>query len=168
MMYLCYISQKMEEIMEVQTGLPEMSRSRVAEGLASLLADTYALYLKTQNFHWNVSGHEFFSLHILFEKQYTELSVDIDEVAERIRALGFYVDASFTAFKDLTAVCEEHKVRVAKEMVQELVRAHEIVIRSARNLAEIAEGEKDAATVDLLGRKLNIHEKQAWMLRSQL
>lgn len=168
MRYLCYISQKMEDNMEVQTGLPEKSRIRISEGLASLLADTYAVYLKTQNFHWNVSGHEFFSLHILFEKQYTELAADIDEVAERIRALGFYVDASFTAFKGLTAVSEEHKVLTAKEMVQELVKAHEIVIRSTRNLSEIAEDEKDAATVDLLGRKLNIHEKQAWMLRSQL
>lgn len=154
--------------MEIQTGLPDKSRVRVAEGLASLLADSYALYLKTQNFHWNVTGHEFYSLHILFEKQYEELVADIDEVAERIRALGLYVDASFSAFKERTAVCEEHKVRTAKEMIAELVKAHEICIRSARNLSQIAEDENDAATVDLLGRKLNIHEKQAWMLRSQL
>lgn len=154
--------------MEIQTGLTDQSRVRVAEGLATLLADTYALYLKTQNFHWNVTGPEFFSLHVLFEKQYTELAENIDEVAERIRALGLYVDGSFSAFKDRTAISEEHKVRMAKEMILELVKAHEIVIRAARNLSQIAESENDAATVDLLGRKLNIHEKQAWMLRSQV
>jgi len=154
--------------MEIQTGLSEKSRSRVAEDLATLLADTYGVYLKTQNFHWNVTGREFYSLHILFEKQYTQLAENIDEVAERIRALGHYVDASFTAFKDLSAVGDEAKLRASKDMVEELVRSHEIVIRNARNLAQVAEEEKDGATMDLLGRILNIHEKQAWMLRSQI
>ena len=154
--------------MEIQIGLTDESRSRVAEDLATLLADTYALYLKTQNFHWNVMGAEFYSLHILFEKQYTELAENIDEVAERIRALGLFVEGSFSAFKERTAIADESKMRGAKEMVAELVRGHEIVIRSARNLSLVAEDEKDAATVDLLGRKLNMHEKMAWMLRSQL
>ena len=154
--------------MEIQTGLSDSSRSRVSEGLASLLADTYATYLKTQNFHWNVTGPEFFSLHILFEKQYSELAGHIDELAERIRALGLFIDASFSGFKDLTAVKEEGRVLGSKEMIQELVKSHEIVIRSARNISQIAEKENDAATVDLLGRGLNIHEKQAWMLRSQV
>lgn len=154
--------------MEIQIGLTDGSRSRVAEDLATLLADTYALYLKTQNFHWNVMGAEFYSLHILFEKQYTELAENIDEVAERIRALGLFVEGSFSAFKERTAIADESKMRGAKEMVAELVRGHEIVIRSARNLSLVAEDEKDAATVDLLGRKLNMHEKMAWMLRSQL
>lgn len=153
--------------MEVHTGLTDVARSRVSEDLMTLLADTYALYLKTQNFHWNVTGHEFFSLHVLFQKQYEELAENIDEVAERIRALGLYVEASFSSFKEHTAISEETKTKTAKEMIQELVFCHEIVIRSSRNLSEIAEGEKDAATVDLLGRKLNMHEKQAWMLRSQ-
>ena len=154
--------------MEIQTGLPENSRLRVAEDLATLLADTYGVYLKTQNFHWNVTGHEFYSLHILFEKQYRELAENIDEVAERIRALGHYIDASFAAFKNLTAVGDEAKLRASKDMVQELVRSHEIVIRNARNLVQVAEEEKDGATVDLLGRILNMHEKHAWMLRSQV
>ena len=154
--------------METQTGLADGSRTRISEGLASLLADTYATYLKTQSFHWNVTGSEFFSLHLLFEKQYVELAEHIDELAERIRALGLFIDASFSAFIEKTAVKEETKVLVAKEMVQELVRAHEIIIRSARNLSQIAEKENDAATVDLLGRALNMHEKQAWMLRSQI
>ncbi|NDD59459.1 MAG: DNA starvation/stationary phase protection protein [Chlamydiae bacterium] len=154
--------------MEIQVGLTEQNRTRVAEDLASLLADTYAVYLKTQNFHWNVTGPEFYSLHVLFEKQYTELAENIDEVAERIRALGHFIEGSFSAFKERSAIADETKMKVAKEMVAELVRNHEIVIRSARNLSQIAEDENDPATVDLLGRKLNMHEKMAWMLRSQL
>ncbi|MBM3207125.1 MAG: DNA starvation/stationary phase protection protein [Chlamydiae bacterium] len=154
--------------MEIQIGLSDQSRSRIAEGLQTLLADTYATYLKTQNFHWNVMGPEFFSLHLLFEKQYEELAENIDELAERIRALGLYVEASFSVFKEKTAVKEESKVLSGREMVQELVKAHEIVIRSARNLAQIVESENDAATQDFLGKTMNMHEKQSWMLRSQV
>ncbi len=154
--------------MEVHTGLTDQAKVRVAEGLQLLLADTYAIYLMTQNFHWNVCGVEFFSLHSLFEKQYTDLAENIDELAERIRALGLYVDASFTSFKELAAVKEVKKVLIAKDMCHELVLAHEVAIRNARNLSQIAESENDAATVDLLGRSLNLHEKQAWMLRSQI
>jgi starvation-inducible DNA-binding protein len=154
--------------MEIQIGLSDQSRSRIAEGLESLLADTYATYLKTQNFHWNVMGEGFFSLHVLFEKNYKELAENIDDIAERIRALGLYVDASFSAFKEKTAIKEETKILSSREMLQELVKAHEIVVRSARNLSQIAESENDPATVDLLGKTMNMHEKQTWMLRSQV
>lgn len=151
----------------METGMQEKSRQRVSEGLAKLLADTYAVYLKTQNFHWNVVGCEFYSLHILFEKQYRELAEALDEVAERIRSLGYFVDASFTAFKSLTAVADEDRVRSVKEMLHELIKGHEIVIRHMRNLSDVAEQENDGGTVDLLGRRLAVHEKMAWMLRSQ-
>lgn len=154
--------------MEVQTGLSEKGRQRISDGLSVLLADSYALYLKTQNFHWNITGSEFYSLHLLFEKHYEEMAEALDEIAERIRALGFYIDASFTGFKNLTAISEEHRVRTAKEMIQELLKCHEIVVRQVRNLAEIAEQENDTATGDLLGRRLNFHEKASWMLRSQI
>jgi starvation-inducible DNA-binding protein len=146
----------------------DKNRLSVVEGLARLLADTYALYIRTQNFHWNVVGPEFYSLHLLFEHQYKELAEAIDEIAERVRALGLYVDASFVGFKRLTAIEDEEKVLTSKEMLHHLFRAHEVVIRHARDLCYSADRARDAATVDLMGRRLNAHEKMAWMLKSQL
>ena len=152
----------------MNTGMSEQNRQAVGDSLARLLADTYAVYLKTQNFHWNVTGPEFFSLHLLFEKQYLELAEQIDEMAERIRALGFFVDASFGGFKLLTSIKEEDKLLTAKDMLHHLVASHETVVRHARTLSALAEKENDPATVDLLGRRIGGHEKMAWMLRSQL
>jgi starvation-inducible DNA-binding protein len=154
--------------MEINVGLGQGARQAMAEGLLRLLADTYAVYLKTQNFHWNLTGQNFFALHLLFEKQYQELADATDEIAERVRALGFFVDASFSAFKKMSSITEETRVLTAKEMLEHLVKAHESVIRLARHLSEEAEKEKDCGTIDMLGRRLNIHEKMAWMLRSSL
>jgi starvation-inducible DNA-binding protein len=154
--------------MKMQTGMNDKNRKSVSEGLTGLLADTYAVYLKTQNFHWNIAGTEFYSLHVLLEKQYTEMAEAIDEIAERIRALGFHAPGSFSSFKKLTSIPEEEKVPSAKTMIQKLIQGHEILVQHARKLAQVAEKEQDPATVDLMGRRLNAHEKFLWMLRSQL
>ncbi len=154
--------------MELNTGITEAGRQKISEGLHQLLADTYALYLKTQNFHWNVVGSDFFALHLLFEKQYEEMAGAVDEIAERMRALGFFVNASFSAFKNMSSIHDENRVLNAKEMLEQLTKGHEAVSRHGRHLAEIAEKEKDQATVDLCARRLGSHEKMAWMLRSHL
>jgi len=153
--------------MKIHIGISDQNRETISQGLERFLADTYALYLKTQNFHWNVTGHEFYSLHLLFEKQYQEMAEAVDEVAERIRALGFYVAASFSSFKKISPIKDEEKVLNAKEMIQALVEGHETLIQWGRKLAEIADNEGDFATVDMLGRRLGAHEKMAWFLRSQ-
>ncbi len=152
----------------MNTGMTDHNRQATSNALAHFLADTYTIYLKTQNFHWNITGVEFYSLHLLFEKQYTELAEAIDEIAERIRALGFYVEGSFEAFKKMSSIKEEEKVLNGREMIQQLLQGHELLIRQARLLSALAEKENDPATVDLMGRRLNVHEKFAWMLRSQL
>lgn len=154
--------------MEFNIGLSQQNRQAICDGLFRVLADTYALYLKTQNFHWNVRGPEFYSLHLLFEKQYEELAEAVDEIAERIRALDFYVDASFSAFREATSVKDEKKVLHVKEMLMSLVEGHESMIRNARKVAEICDNEKDFASVDMLGRHMGAHEKMAWFLRSQI
>ncbi len=152
----------------MNNGLAEPSRQAISDGLYRVLADTYALYLKTQNFHWNVTGLEFYSLHILFEKQYEELAEAVDEIAERIRALGFFVDACFSSFKEATSVQDEKKVLNPKDMLMSLIEGHEAMIRNARRVAEIGDKDKDFATVDMLGKRMGAHEKMAWFLRSQL
>lgn len=152
----------------MHTGMNDQSRAKVCQSLAKLLADTYALYLKTQTCHWNISGPEFFELHLLFEKQYSEMAEAIDEIAERIRALGLYVEGGLSAFKQLTSVVEETKVLTDQEMLQQLVEAQEVVVRQARKTCQVAEEEKDGATVDLASRRLGVHEKSGWMLRSSL
>jgi starvation-inducible DNA-binding protein len=152
----------------MQTGMTDQNRQEVAQLLTRLLADTYATYLKTQNFHWNLVGREFYSLHLLLDTQYHEMAEAVDEIAERIRSLGFYVDASFTVFKELTTIKEEQKVIGQDEMIEHLIAAHEAVIRHARNFSPLAEKERDFASVDLLARRLNAHEKMLWMLRSLL
>ncbi|NGX39019.1 MAG: DNA protection during starvation protein [Chlamydiae bacterium] len=154
--------------MEINTGMSSEQRATVGGGLAKLLADTYVLYLKTQNFHWNITGPEFFSLHKLTEMQYEEMAVGIDEIAERIRALGFYVEGSMEAFLNLSSVTEDHKVYPKHDLIHHLVEAHEVVIKDGRILSSLAEKENDPATVDLMGRRLGFHEKAAWMLRESL
>lgn len=154
--------------MELDTGMRQEERTVVAGALAKLLADCYLLYLKTQNSHWNLMGSEFYALHLLFEKQYKELADAIDEIAERIRALGFFVEATTSAFRNLSSIPEEGKLLSRKEMLEHLIHGHEVVIKEARRLSQIADKERDAATVDMMGKRLNAHEKAAWMLRSQL
>lgn len=154
--------------MELNTGMNENQRASVSGSLNKILADTYLLYVKTQNYHWNVTGIEFFSVHKMFDEQYHEMAEAIDEIAERIRALGFFVEATLDAFKKISSIKEDGLVHSKLEMLKNLVEGHEVVIRDARNLASLAEKHNDQATVDLMARRLGVHEKAAWMLRSQI
>lgn len=154
--------------MELEIGLKQEERASIVGVLSKFLADNYILYLKTQNFHWNVTGKEFFSLHKLFEGQYEDLAEAIDEIAEKIRAQGFYVEATVEAFRKLSSIKEESRVLPAHEMIDHLVKGHELLIREARKLSTLAEKFNDQGTVDLMGRRLNAHEKAAWMLRSHI
>lgn len=154
--------------MSCYQSLSKEKRQTIVDGLSVVLANTYTLYLTTQNFHWNVSGVEFYSLHLLFEKQYEELAVAIDEIAERIRALDFYVDGTFSGFKKIATFGQESKVLSSKEMLLHLIDGHEQLISHMRKITEGCDQVKDFATVDLLGKRLVVHEKMAWFLRSQL
>lgn len=154
--------------MEPDIGMKEQDRSAIGGALAKWLADLYTLYVKTQNFHWNLIGSEFYSLHLLFEKHYEELAEEIDEVAERIRALGYFVEASLDSFKKITSIPEDDRVHVKTEMVNQLIQGHELIIREGRKLSVLADKHDDAGTVDMVGRRVGGHEKMAWMLRSQL
>lgn len=152
----------------IDLGIPEKERGRIADGLARLLADTYALYLKTHNFHWNVEGPMFSTLHQMFMVQYTELWKALDLIAERIRALGYYAPGSYRDFAKLASVADADGVPAALDMVRELVAGHEAVARTARAVFPAAEKGNDEATLDLLTQRLQVHEKTAWMLRSLL
>ncbi len=154
--------------MKIRLGITDSGRKKLAGDLQHLLADTYAVYLKTQNFHWNLKGPNFFSIHLLFEKQYEEMAGAVDEIAERIQTLGFHVDGSFAGFLKNCCVKDNRKALPIKKMLQTLIDDHESLIRCAREIAGMAEEEKDHATVDLMARRLGVHEKFAWMLRSQL
>lgn len=152
--------------MKINIGIPDNQREATAAGLARLLADTYTLYLKTQNFHWNVSGPLFVTLHQLTETQYTELAAAVDEIAERIRALGVVAPGSWQQFSGLTSLTEETGVPAAEDMIRQLVGDQEAVARTARGLLPLADEAGDQPTADLLTRRLDLHEKNAWMLRS--
>lgn len=152
----------------IDIGINKSNREDIAEGLSHLLADSYTLYLKTHNFHWNVTGPMFATLHTLFEEQYTELAAAIDVIAERIRALGVYAPGSFKQFADLSSIDEETGNPDAEEMIRQLVEGQEAVVRTARKVLPIAGDVDDEPTVDLLTQRMQIHEKNAWMLRSLL
>ncbi len=152
----------------VDIGIPEARRREVAEGLSRVLADTYTLYLKTHNFHWNVTGPMFQTLHMMFEEQYNELWQALDLVAERIRALGFPAPGTYAAYARLSSIREEEGVPSAEEMIRQLVEGNEAVARTARAVFPAAQGAGDEPTADLLTQRLQVHEKTAWMLRSLL
>ena len=152
----------------IDIGINENDRVAIAAGLSRLLADTYTLYLKTHNFHWNVSGPMFNTLHQMFEQQYTELATAVDEIAERIRALGVAAPGSFAQFAELTSISEETGVPSAVVMLEQLVKDQEEVVRTARSVFPIAEEASDEPTADLLTQRMQIHEKTAWMLRSMI
>lgn len=154
--------------MKIDIGIPEANRLAIVNGLERLLADSYTLYLKTHNFHWNVTGPMFSTLHQMFETQYTEQAMAIDEIAERIRSLGAPAPGSFRDFGRLTSIPEAEGVPSANNMIKELVSAHETVVRTARSVFPEAEAAGDEATADLLTQRLQVHEKTAWMLRSLL
>jgi starvation-inducible DNA-binding protein len=152
----------------IDIGIGEKDRKAIADGLARLLADTYGLYLQTHAFHWNVEGPMFNTLHLMFMEQYTELWNALDEIAERIRALGFPAPGTYKQFSKLTSIEEVEGVPEALEMVGLLVRGHEAVARTARSVYKVADTGEDESTIDLLTQRLQVHEKTAWMLRSLL
>lgn len=154
--------------MKIDIGISEASRKEIADGIARLLADSYILYVKTHNFHWNVTGPLFNTLHLMFEEQYTELAEAVDEIAERIRALGFPAPGTYKQFAELSSIGEEEGVPEAEDMIRQLVEGQEAVVRTARQLLPVASEVSDEPTVDLLTQRMQIHEKNAWMLRSML
>ena len=154
--------------MELNIGIDLEQRQKIADGLSRLLADSYTLYLKTHNFHWNVTGPQFNTLHTMFEGQYTELAAAVDEIAERIRALGIKAPGSYSSFTDLTSIEEGIGEESAEEMIRQLVIGQETVARTAREAFPAAEVANDEPTADLLTQRMQIHEKNAWMLRSML
>ena len=154
--------------MDANLGIPKKVRKEVAQKLMQFLSDTYVLYLKTQNFHWNVTGDEFFSLHILFEKHYGDMADAIDELAERIRALGFFVHGSFSSFSKNASIKEENRILSARQMLKSLVDAHEKMSKNGHPFIIKAQEDGDNVTADMIIKRLNFHEKAAWMLRSHL
>ncbi|MBO6543622.1 MAG: DNA starvation/stationary phase protection protein [Alphaproteobacteria bacterium] len=154
--------------MQIDIGIPEADRVKIAEGLTRVLADTYTLYLKTHNYHWNVTGPMFNTLHTMFMTQYNELWMAVDEVAERIRSLGEYAPGSYKAYASLTSIEEDVDVPKAEVMIANLVKGHEAVARTARSVFPLAEAASDESTADLLTQRMQASEKTAWMLRSML
>lgn len=153
---------------KIDIGLDEKSREEIAKGLSRLLADTYTLYLKTHNFHWNVTGPMFQTLHVMFEGQYDELALAVDAIAERIRSLGVKAPGSYAEFTKLTVIKESLADLSATQMIADLVLGQEAVIRTAREMFSVVDESHDAPTADLLTQRMQIHEKTAWMLRSML
>jgi len=152
----------------MNTGISDKARAEIAQGLSKLLADSYTLYLKTHNFHWNVKGPLFNTLHLMFETQYTELALAVDEIAERIRALGHQAPGSYKQFSELTSITEETTVPKAEDMIAQLVQDQETVVRAARSIFPLASVSGDEPSADLLTQRMQVHEKTAWMLRSML
>ncbi|MGD9742445.1 MAG: Dps family protein [Dongiaceae bacterium] len=154
--------------MAIDIGIKEKDRLKIADGLSHVLADSYTLYLKTHNFHWNVTGPMFNTLHLMFEQQYTELATAVDLLAERIRALDQPAPGSYKQFAKLSTIKEAEGVPAAEEMIAQLVAGQEAVARTARRAFAAAEKGGDQPTADLLTERMQVHEKNAWMLRSLL
>lgn len=152
----------------IDIGIPQKDREKITKGLAALLADSYTLYLMTHNFHWNVTGPHFNSLHTMFMAQYTEQWTALDLIAERIRALGFPAPGTYREFSRLASIKEIEGVPSADDMVRHLVSAQEATARTARKMFPVVEAANDQPTADLLTQRLEVHEKTAWMLRSLL
>jgi starvation-inducible DNA-binding protein len=157
-----------DENVKIDIGIDAKQRKAIADGLSRVLADSYTLYLKTHNFHWNVKGPMFQTLHLMFETHYNELALAVDVIAERIRALGYPAPGSYKAFAKLSAIPEAEGVPEATEMVAQLVQGHETTARTAREVFQLAEKASDQPTCDLLTQRMQTHEKTAWMLRSLL
>ncbi len=152
----------------MDTGMSKKDREKIADGLSRLLADSYTLYLKTHNFHWNVTGPQFNTLHTMFMDQYTELWNALDLIAERIRALGFPAPGTYREFVKLTVIKESEGVPNATEMLKQLLAGQEAVVKTARSLMPAVNKASDEPSADLLTQRMQIHEKNAWMLRSML
>ena len=151
---------------EVNIGISEADRSKIAEDLSQLLANSYTLYLQTHNFHWNVTGPMFRELHLMFEEHYTELAIAVDDIAERIRTLGFPAPGTYAEFSRLSSIKEVSGVPEASEMVKILTQSHEEVIKVARVALKSAQDSDDESTAALVSDRMRIHEKTAWMLRA--
>jgi starvation-inducible DNA-binding protein len=156
------------EIVKTDTGIAEAQKPQIIDGLCKLLAESQMLYLKTQSFHWNVTGPMFYALHTMFETQYRNLSGAVDEIAERIRALGAFAPGSFAQFTKISGIAESTSPVNAREMISQLLEAQNTVIKTCRSVLPIAEKAYDEVTSDLLIQRMNQHEKFAWMLRSTL
>jgi len=154
--------------MKVDIGINEQDRIEIAQGLKHLLADSYTLYLQTHNFHWNVTGPQFRELHLMFEEHYTELATAVDEIAERIRTLGEIAPGTYKVFSELSSISEVEGVPAAKEMIEILVRSHEQVVKTSREVLKLAQEAEDESTASLVSDRMREHEKTAWMLRSTL
>jgi starvation-inducible DNA-binding protein len=155
-------------VVTIDIGIEDEARQQIAGGLARLLADTYTLYLKTHNYHWNVTGPQFNTLHLMFEGQYTELALAVDQIAERIRTLGEPAPATYREFAALSSIAEDDDQPKAEEMIRRLVLGQEAVVRTARSIFPLVEEAHDEPTADLLTQRMQVHEKTAWMLRSLL
>ncbi|MFQ3249793.1 Dps family protein [Glaciecola sp.] len=151
---------------KIDIGINESNRIEIAEGLKSLLADSYTLYLQTHNFHWNVTGPQFRELHLMFEEHYTELAIAVDDIAERIRTLGVAAPGTYQAFAKLSSIKEVDGVPEANEMVSLLLKGHEAVVKTCRGVLKLAQDADDESTSALVGDRMRIHEKTAWMLRA--
>lgn len=162
------VSHSKAEKSAIDIGISDQERHAIADGLSHLLADTYTLYLKTHNYHWNVTGPMFNTLHLMFETQYNELALAVDQIAERIRALGYPAPGSYAQYAKLSAIKESESVPGAEDMIADLVKGQEAVIRTARKIFPVAQGSNDEPTADLLTQRMQVHEKTAWMLRAML
>ncbi len=162
------MKDKKQKLPAIDIGISAADRTKISKGLSALLADSYTLYLMTHNFHWNVVGPEFNTLHQMFMTQYTEQWNALDEIAERIRALGHPAPGTYKEFVRLASIKEIEGVPKAKDMIRHLVAAQEATARTARRLLPVVTDANDQPTTDLLTRRLDVHEKTAWMLRSLL
>jgi len=151
---------------KIDIGIKDRDRKAIADGLSRLLADTYTLHLKTHNFHWNVTGPMFQTLHLMFETQYNELALAVDQIAERIRALGYPAPGTYADYVKLSSIKETAGVPKAEKMIALLVEGQEAVARTARSVFPVVDKANDEPTADLLTQRMQIHEKNAWMLRS--
>lgn len=154
--------------MAIDIGISEQDRKDIVDGLSRLLSDTYVLYLKTHNFHWNVSGPMFRTLHLMFEEQYNELALAVDSIAERIRALGHPAPGNYATYARLSTIKDEEGVPAAEAMIRQLVDGQEAIVRTARSIFPVVEKASDEPTADLLTQRMQTHEKTAWMLRALL
>ena len=162
------MKEKKTKALAMDIGISEADRKKIAEGLSALLADSYTLYLMTHNFHWNVTGPQFNSLHNMFMTQYTEQWNALDIIAERIRSLGFPAPGTYKEFVKLASIKEVDGVPKATDMVRHLVAAQEATARTARTLFPVVDAANDQPTADVLTQRIDVHEKTAWMLRSLL
>jgi len=152
----------------INIGISDKDREQIAKQLMRLQADTYTLYLQTHNFHWNVSGELFRELHLMFEEQYNELALAVDEIAERIRTLGFHAPGTYQSFASLSAIDEVEGVPEAKQMISILNRSHETIVNTCRQTLIVAQQAHDESSIALISDRMRVHEKTAWMLRTLL